>query len=244
MQSKFLLSCFTLVLWSDCLSGNAHQGPDPRAAWIIDKAYLDGPLLKSQTGPNLMVLGSPMAEKVGQLNCLRLDGTETYFVAQDNWPKIQNSLPATAITLSSWVSLDSTIQNGGIVSAFQDNGNAETGWVLGYNQKTFSFGLSTMGADDGDGKMTYLSGKTEIEPGKWYHVCAVYDGSTMQLWVNGQLDGESKEQHGDILYPQDAKLTIGAYLPVAAEATWSRQALFDLPSRTTFDVAITLSLWL
>jgi hypothetical protein len=47
------------------------------------------------------------------------------------------------------------------------------------------------------------------KPGKWYHVCAVYDGSTMQLWVNGQFDGESSEQKGNILYSKAAKLSIG-----------------------------------
>ena len=130
---------------------------------------------------------------------MRLDGNESYFIAQDTWDKVRSVLPTTAITISTWVSVDSTLENGGIVSAFQDNGNFEKGWVLGYNQKSFSFGLSTKGADDGDGKMTYLSGTTAIEPGKWYHVCGIYDGASMQLWVNGQLDGESTEQKGDIL---------------------------------------------
>jgi acid phosphatase type 7 len=201
-----------LVLLSVSQFSRAHDGPDPRAAWLFDSAFLDVSVLKSQAGPNLKVVGSALTEKVGKLNCIRLDGNQSYFVAQDSWDKASKVLPTDAITISAWVSVDSTLENGGIVSAFQDNGSAETGWVLGYNQKTFSFGLSTVGADDGDGKMTYLSGKTPIEPGKWCHLCAVYDGVSMQLWVNGQLDGESKEQHGKILYPKDAKLAIGAYL--------------------------------
>lgn len=214
---KVMLKSISLVLAlltfsSQCLVAFGHDGPDPRAAWLFDSAFLDGDVMRSQSGPNLKMVGSAISEKVGKLNCLRLDGNQSYFVAQDTWSKIVGTLPTDAITISAWVSVDSMLENGGIVSAFQDNGNAETGWVLGYNQKTFSFGLSTAGADDGDGKMTYLSGKTPIEPGKWYHLCAVYDGIAMQLWVNGQLDGESKEQHGKILYPNDARLAIGAYL--------------------------------
>lgn len=197
---------------SRCMVSFGHEGPDPRAAWLFDSAFLDGNVLKSQAGSNLNVVGNAISEKVGKLNCMRLDGNQSFFVAQDTWSKVAGILPTDAITISAWVSVDSTLDNGGVVSAFQDNGNAETGWVLGYNQKTFSFGLSTVGADDGDGKMTYLAGKTPIEPGKWYHLCAVYDGLTMQLWVNGQLDGESKEQHGKILYPTDARFAIGAYL--------------------------------
>jgi predicted phosphodiesterase len=44
-----------------------------------------------------------------------------------------------------------------------------------------------------------------------YHVAAVYDGQTMQLYVNGELDGESKSQSGDILYPEAAPVVVAAY---------------------------------
>ena len=212
MSIRWVFRVTILLVGLMCGSGFAHEGPDPRACWLFDAAFSDGKSLKSQAGPNLEMVGSPRSEKVGKLNCMRLDGNESYFVAQDSWGKVRSSLPTDAITISSWVGVDATLDNGGIVSVFQDNGNFEKGWVLGYNQKSFSFGLSTQGADDGDGKMTYLSGKTPIEPGKWYHLCAVYDGETMQLWVNGQLDGTSTEQKGDILYPDDARLAIGAYL--------------------------------
>jgi len=206
---------FTLAIMAfsnHCTLSRAHDGPDPRAAWLFDSAFLNGDVMKSQAGPNLNVVGNAISEKVGKLNCMRLDGNQSYFLSQDSWDKVTKLLPTDSITISAWVSVDTALENGGIVSAFQDNGNVETGWVLGYNQKTFSFGLSTEGADDGDGKMTYLSGKTPIEAGKWCHLCAVYDGVTMQLWVNGQLDGETKEQHGKILYPKNARLAIGAYL--------------------------------
>ena len=212
MSKKYWLVAVVLWLSVDCTSGFGHEGPDPRGSWLFDSAFVDGSRLKSQAGPDLEAVGSASPEKVGKLNCVRLDGNASYFVAPDAWDKVRTVLPTAAITISAWVSVDSTLENGGIVSAFQDNGNFEKGWVLGYNQKTFSFGLSSKGADDGDGKMTYLSGKTAIELGKWYHVCGVYDGESMQLWVNGQLDGESTEQNGEILYPDKARLAVGAYL--------------------------------
>jgi acid phosphatase type 7 len=161
----FLEKSFTLLTWkpfrmlkpialvlalltysSQCMVSFGHEGPDPRAAWLFDSAFLDGDVMKSQSGPNLKMVGNAISEKVGKLNCLRLDGNQSFFVAQDAWSKILGTLPTDAITISAWVSVDSMLENGGIVSAFQDNGNAETGWVLGYNQKTFSFGLSTVGA--------------------------------------------------------------------------------------------------
>ncbi len=59
--------------------------------------------------------------------------------------------------------------------------------------------------------MTYLEGKTKYELGKLYHVAAVYDGDTMQLFVNGKLDAESQEQSGRIAYPKQAPWMLGAY---------------------------------
>ncbi len=222
-----------VALW--CSVSLAHEGPDPRACWLFDSGFVAGSTLKSQSGPNMEIMGTAKPEKVGKLNCMRLDGNETMFVAEDEWKTTRPVLPDDAITISTWVSLDSTLDNGGIISAFQDNGNFEKGWVLGYNKKAFNFALSTKGADDGDGKLTYLTGKKEIEAGKWYHVCAVYDGSTMQLWVNGQLDAESTEQSGEILYPEDAKLAIGCYLDsnesFPLEGRIGQVVVFDLAAK-------------
>ncbi|MFO0263079.1 MAG: LamG domain-containing protein, partial [Planctomycetota bacterium] len=75
----------------------------------------------------------------------------------------------------------------------------------------FTFSHATKGANDGYVKMTYLNANTKFEPGKFYHVVGVYDGQQMQLYVNGQLDGESTEQTGEVLYPESAPLVLGAY---------------------------------
>ncbi|MGC6489218.1 MAG: metallophosphoesterase, partial [Planctomycetota bacterium] len=93
----------------------------------------------------------------------------------------------------------------------QDNGNAEAGWVLGYDEQHFTFGLASQGADDGDGRMTYLKGKTRYDEGRYYHVCATYDGAVMRLYVNGALDAEARDQSGPILYPAHAPLVLGGY---------------------------------
>jgi hypothetical protein len=211
MMVRFFNLCFSVILMG-CGAAFAHDGPDPRASWLFENAFIDGTQVKSQSGPDLTAVVNPVTEKVGKLNCVRLDGNENFFVAKQDWESVRAILPAKAITISAWVSIDTTLPNGGIVSAFQDNGNAETGWVLGYNEKSFTFALSSEGANDGDGVLTYLAGKTAIEAGKWYHLCAIYDESTMQLWVNGQLDAESTVQSGAILYPKKARLALGAYL--------------------------------
>ncbi len=60
--------------------------------------------------------------------------------------------------------------------------------------------------------MTYLEGRSVIEIGKLYHLTAVYDGQSMQLYVNGQLDATTDAQQGAILYPEQATFALGAYL--------------------------------
>ncbi len=214
--------CFLLGLISKCLPTAwlilvaqwdvyGHEGPDPRCSWLFEESRLNGNQLKSIAGPDLRCDGEPILEKVGKGTSVRLDGLSNAFKSEANWETVRKVLPEDALTVSAWVSLDETLPYGGILSAFQDNGDAETGWVLGYNQNHFSFGLSSTGADDGDGKMTYLAGTTEIQRGKWYHVCGIFDGKEMQLWVDGKLESQSDAQKGKILYPQGAKLVLGAY---------------------------------
>lgn len=193
--------------------GWAHEGPDPRGCWLVDPSFLyENGVLRAQAGPDLSSAQPPRTEKVGKIECLRFDRPESIMIATSSWDHVRAILPEEQLTVSAWVSVDETQDFGGIISAFQDNGDFEQGWVLGYNRESFTFGLASTGSDDGDGKMTYVSGKTVIERGRWYHVCGIFDGETMQLWVNGILDGESDAQRGRILYPKQARLALAGYL--------------------------------
>ena len=95
-----------------------------------------------------------------------------------------------------------------MVGVFEDNGSSEFGWILGYNEDVFTFGLA---GQDGPGRLTYLAGKTKYELGRFYHLVAIYDGRKMQLYVNGKLDAESEEQSGPIAYPAKTPVSLGAY---------------------------------
>jgi hypothetical protein len=122
-------------------------------------------------------------------------------------------LPTNHLTLTAWVLLEETASNGGIVGFVQDNGPFEKGWVLGYNRQNFTFGLAGSGAKDPNlGGITRLRGRKKIETGRWHHVAATYDGTTMKLFVDGEPDGESTQQSGDILYPAEGRLAVGAYV--------------------------------
>lgn len=208
----FLFGCiFMLAGWTASGSATAHDGPDPIAHWVFNERQIDGDKLKARLGPDGVFSQTPkiVPDPWGQSAQLHGRGTVCTLL---NGPLTSEAwLPKESITVSAWVALEQREDWGGIVGVLQDNGDAEQGWILGYNQEVFTFGLASAGADDGDGQMTYLPGKTAYELGRFYHVVGVFDGTTMQLYVNGQLEAESTEQSGSILYPESAPAVLGAY---------------------------------
>jgi len=157
------------------------------------------------------IIGSPVLTNIGAAQALSLNGSQDYLLVSEN-PLAAGLLASNLFSVSAWVLIQETTGDGGITGFIQDNGNFEKGWLLGYNQKTFNFILSTAGTDDGDGRHTKLNGKTPINPGLWHHVAATYDGKAMRLYVNGKLDAESQAQSGNILYPEKGKYVIGAFV--------------------------------
>ena len=122
-------------------------------------------------------------------------------------------LPKANQTMVAWVRIDEPTEWGGILGCMQDNGDKEAGVILGYNKSRFYYGLASKKSakKDGFGTLTFLESKTSYELGRWYHVAATYDGTTMRIYVNGQPDGESTAQTGDVLYAPSAPLVIGRY---------------------------------
>jgi hypothetical protein len=51
-----------------------------------------------------------------------------------------------------------------------------------------------------------------LTPGVWYHVVGTYDGSTVKLYINGQLQSDSTTVSGSI-FSGSANVKIGAWLP-------------------------------
>lgn len=172
--------------------------------------HVDGQSLRALVGPSALLVGTPDFAPDAHGQALRFNGGNTWVQVASTLEQALN-LPKWELTLSAWVRVDKTTEWGGLISAVSDDGGHEYGWVLGYDQDSFTFGISTEGADDGDGRLTYLDGRTPIELGRWYHVAGVYDGTHAKLYVNGSLDAVSNEQSGDILYDSRIPLVIGAY---------------------------------
>ncbi len=207
-QISILLLLMTMIVGADTF---AHDGPDPVAHWQFNKTNIKDAQLAAHLGPDGEFNAPPklVDDPLGQSAYFNGRGVECLIA--DDISQVKSQLPAREMTVSAWVAIEERIDWGAIIGTFQDNGDSETGWLLGYDQRHFYFGLASVGADDGDGRLTYLKGKTEFDLGRMYHVVATYDGQNMQLYVNGEIDASSSEQSGDILYPQSAPVTIGSY---------------------------------
>jgi hypothetical protein len=60
--------------------------------------------------------------------------------------------------------------------------------------------------------MTNLSAPTPFELGRWYHVVATYDGATQRIFVDGELQGVSQVQSGNIKYLPEHIVAVGGYV--------------------------------
>ena len=194
--------------------GLPHDGPDPIGSWRLAAAHVKDGTLQSLLGVAGRIEGKVAFDGEQQDGAMYFDGEATCIVLADDYAKSEQQLPTRHMTVTAWASISTGAEWGGLLGVVQDNGDAEAGWVLGYNEQCFTFGLASKGADDGDGRMTYLAGKTKYEQGRFYHVCGTYDGKVQRLYVNGQLDGESAVQSGDLLYPKSAPLVLGGYRDV------------------------------
>ncbi|MEL6905065.1 MAG: LamG-like jellyroll fold domain-containing protein [Planctomycetota bacterium] len=180
-----------------------HDGPDPIGSWRLAERQVDGTRLTARMGADAEITG----ERSFVGGALLFDG-ETTRVELD---AAAQPLPTESFCVEAWAAINTPTRWGGLFGTIQDNGNAETGWLLGYDDERFTFALSTAGANDGDGRLTYMRGATRYEEGRFHHVCATYDGATMRLWVDGQIDAFSTDQSGAILYPKSAPVVIGGY---------------------------------
>ena len=187
-----------------------HDGPDPLWHWLLTKAMQTENGLQARFGPAAELDGAPVivTDRLG--DTMYFDGRSELRIRAE-LASLRPKLPERHLTIATWCSVETPQRWGGVWSLVQDNDQAETGVVLGYDEKCFTFALASEGADDGDGKLTFLRGRTEYQAGRLYHVVATYDGQRMRLYVNGVLDGESSEQSGAVLWPQDAPMTIGAF---------------------------------
>lgn len=159
---------------------------------------------------NAKVHGSPVFTNIGPARALVFEGA-SWLEAAASRAEADKVLPKKEMTIAAWVFMEDTRRNGGLAGFFQKKGSYERGWLLGYSDRSFHFALSAQGGSGERGSRTVLRGRQPVAKGRWQHIAATYDGVAMRLYVNGQPDGESPAQSGDIAYPENGRLALAAY---------------------------------
>ncbi|MBT8484892.1 MAG: metallophosphoesterase [Phycisphaerales bacterium] len=182
------------------------------AAWSFSPDLAERGFATRAGTPSLQVAGTLAFGADGRGGGLILDGTTTELTITERGADLPSALPARAFTVGAWVSIDRPLRWGGIIGCVRDDGDLEKGWVLGYDEQRFTIALSTEGADDGNGHLTYLAaGEHTYDIGRWHHVAATYDGHACHLFVDGELRATTHAQSGALLYDLEAPFVIGAY---------------------------------
>ena len=182
----------------------AHNGPSPLLHWSFKKSFLKDGQLVAQRGPSMTLPEADTAETKQGLIITSLKQTPVA-------PAEAKYLPRQQFTIASWCSVHQPTTYGGLVCALKDNGEAEKGWILGYDKERFYIGVATEKTDDGNGRITYLRSKTRYQAGQLYHVAATYDGQELVLYINGKREAASKDVGGKILYDKATRLALAGY---------------------------------
>ncbi len=131
--------------------------------------------------------------------------TAIQFNGSTNYIDIPNSTslnPTSEITLEAWVKWNIVPSSGNGWAQIIDK-NSDNGYQIQHssNNSAFEFALQTTSA------RTYIIGGTSPVQGVWYHVVGVYNGSTIRIFVNGNLDG-TNNLSGTIV-PNTSNVNIG-----------------------------------
>jgi len=191
------------------LGALGEQGPVHE--WRFVPGSVQGGKLRAAVGGlRGEMIGEYRLERDGELQFMRLLPSARNLKVGGILLSRENNearLPAKAMTVEAWVQIDRSIEWGGILGAVHDTGTHERGWILGYGNNQFYFGLVA----EKPARITYLRAAGSFVTGAWYHVAASYDGNEMRLYVDGQLSAQHTGQSGPILQPDSPFFTIGSY---------------------------------
>ena len=205
--SGFFSGCTHVLLSALLLPATSIAQVQPTYEWNLRPEHFVGEKVNAVVGSVDAVVIGDVRHSQAAPAALLLDGKARHQVElTSDIGAIR--LPERNISVEAWVQVDKSLEWGGICSLIQDNGNYERGWMLGYRNSNFCFGISS----DGKKRLTYLTSPQPFEMGFWYHVVGTYDGAEMNLYVDGKRKASSKVQSGNIAYPQAAQFSIGCYV--------------------------------
>lgn len=144
--------------------------------------------------------------KPGKINSSLGFNGSTDYVSVANYPSLKITGP---ITLEAWVNFDSwgaTTDFNGIVAKWNFYG---TGWGYGLFKAENTNKIAFITASQKQAGRAYAYSNSAPTLHEWYHVVGTYDGTTMLLYINGELQTDTGSQSS--IYDNDEPVTIGTF---------------------------------
>ena len=148
---KISAACLLGILSCAALCAAAEDGP-PVARWTLDRKHVRGARVRPSEGKLTGRIYGKAVVSNQKPQALVLSGNKSRVLLTEGINR--KSLPRESLSVEAWVRVREAREWSGIISVIQDNGPFEKGWCLGVNGGRFFFCLSSVGSDDGDGKLT------------------------------------------------------------------------------------------
>jgi hypothetical protein len=211
-----------LILWLANLIIALHpsslvyaQNPAPLSYWAFNEGAGTTAADSAGTNPATLLNGTGWIQNAVKGAAIRLDGQNDYAGAGSF------NVSGSAITIMAWVNADThthlPTQDARIISKARGIQEQEHIFMLSTiansGAASLRFRLKT-GTDINNNTTTLIANRT-IPAGQWVHAAAVYDGSMMRLYQNGELIG-STSKTGTITQSND-QVWIGGNPPLATD---------------------------
>jgi len=190
LASLMLVSMFTVIA-SAKIDPNTIMG-----MWLFDEG--EGVVAKdsSGNGNDGELMGNPAWVEGKFGTALEFDGASSYVSVPDS----ESLNPTAAITLGAWIYPEGFTANGNGILTKEVQYILGLNWPQGGNEQKLNLWLTI-------GGWILFSGDA-VSADSWSHVAATYDGSTVKMYIDGNLvnsvdqEGEIATSANDILIAQ------------------------------------------
>jgi hypothetical protein len=166
---------------------------------------------------------SPFADKPGFDWSLERDGKKALRVKEGPVPQLPEAGDFdrdSAFSVAAWVRIPQGDVSGAIV-ARMDDGNHFRGWDLWVQNRRIGMHLIHHWPQDA----VKVVSQTPLEAGRWYHVCAVHDGSGTAAGIRIYVNGEEHKTNAEV---NQLKSTTRTTVPLKIGQRHSQARLLNL----------------